>query len=146
MYPLHTYNLQILKVKGRSDLFLKLEIFKKAIQLLVVILSFQFGIFGLLYGSVIFSGLAFFINTYYSGKYINYGALQQIRDLLPTILIATFVGSFIYLLNMYFINHISNDLNRISLYGFLGILSYLAISFLFKIKALVELKKIITFR
>lgn len=146
LYPLHTYNLQILKVKGRSDLFLKLEIFKKAIQLLVVILSFQFGIFGLLYGSVIFSGLAFFINTYYSGKYINYGALQQIRDLLPTILIATFVGSFIYLLNMYFINHISNDLNRISLYGFLGILSYLAISFLFKIKALVELKKIITFR
>ena len=91
LYPIHSYNLNILTVKGRSDLFLKLEIIKKIMVVLVLLVSFQFGIYGLLYGAVFTSVLAFFINTHYSGKFINYKAWEQIKDILPLIFIAFIV-------------------------------------------------------
>lgn len=107
LYPIHSYNLNILQVKGRSDLFLKLEIIKKAILLVILYLSFQFGIYGLLWGQVIFSMLAFFINTHFSGQILKYNSLQQFLDLMPSITIAGVVGGFVFFLDQWvFINFI----------------------------------------
>jgi len=72
LYPIHAYNLNILNVKGRSDLFLKLELIKKIITVIVILIAFQFGIYGLLFGSVLISFLAFFLNTHHSEKFIKY--------------------------------------------------------------------------
>jgi O-antigen/teichoic acid export membrane protein len=58
LYPIHSYNLQILNVKGRSDLFLKLAVVKKVIVSVVILVTFQYGIYGLLYGSVLTSVIA----------------------------------------------------------------------------------------
>lgn len=99
LYPLHAYNLNILSVKGRSDLFLRLEVFKKILLALILAGSFSFGIYGLLWGQVIFSSLAFFINTHYSGKFLKYSSWEQLRDITPILALAAAMGGLIYLVN-----------------------------------------------
>src|SRR5690606_14545823 len=74
LYPLHSINLNILKVKGRSDLFLYLEIIKKAVAVVVILISYRWGVYGLLIGQIVTSVLAYLPNSYYSSKLIGYGA------------------------------------------------------------------------
>lgn len=143
LYPIHAYNLQILNVKGRSDLFLRLEVVKKILFLIVIILSFPFGIKGLLYGSVITSVLSFFINTHYSGKFINYSAWTQAKDLLPTILISIFAGTIVYSLDVFFTKTYFYDFGRLFLGGLIGLILYITITYLFKISSLKEIFHII---
>jgi teichuronic acid exporter len=141
LYPLHSYNLNILNVKGRSDLFLKLEVVKKILVVVVILVSINFGILGLIWGQVIASVLAFFVNTHYSGRFINYNAWQQIKDVIPLIGLAFVSGFFVWWLN-YQLNNYS-DIFRLIISGFLGVTIYLGISFLVKIESLQELKKIV---
>lgn len=84
-YPIHALNLNLLTVKGRSDLFLILEIAKKAISAIVIIITIPLGVFYMCVGSVVSSFLSLFINTYYTGKIINVGYFLQMRDLLPSL-------------------------------------------------------------
>lgn len=83
-YPVHAINLNLLQVKGRSDLFLKLEIYKKLIGVAVIAATVPFGITAMCYGSILTSIIALVINTHYTGKLIHVGFLMQMRDLLPT--------------------------------------------------------------
>ena len=88
LYPLHAINLNILQVKGRSDLFLKLEIVKKIIAVGPLVLGVLFSIEYMLWGSVCTSFIAYFLNSYYSANLINYPAKEQIKDILPTFLVS----------------------------------------------------------
>ena len=88
LYPLHAINLNMLQVKGRSDLFLKLEVYKKILMVIPISLGIFFGIEYLLLGSVFNSFVAFFLNSSYSGKMINYSTSQQIKDITPTFFIS----------------------------------------------------------
>ncbi|GMQ34255.1 lipopolysaccharide biosynthesis protein [Algoriphagus taiwanensis] len=83
MFPVHSYNLNILKVKGRSDLFLKLEIIKKSLTLIGIVLALPYGIFALLWTQVILNLVAFGINSFYSGRFIDYHVFKQIQDIFP---------------------------------------------------------------
>ncbi|MET0944103.1 MAG: lipopolysaccharide biosynthesis protein [Flavobacterium sp.] len=139
LYPIHSYNLQILNVKGRSDLFLRLEIIKKILVIMVIAVSFQFGIYGLLYGSVLTSVLGFFINTHYSGKFLNYSAWQQTRDLLPTIILSILMGGVLYVINIYLNNHHFNDFSKLAISGVIGSLLFLTSAYLLKMSSLNEL-------
>lgn len=87
-YPIHGLNLNLLQVKGRSDLFLRLEIIKKIVGLGIILITFPLGLLAMCWGSVCSSLLCLVINTYYTGKLIDVGFLMQMRDLLPTILYA----------------------------------------------------------
>ena len=88
LYPLHAINLNILQVKGRSDLFLKLEIVKKIIAVGPLILGVLFSIEYMLWGSVCTSFIAYFLNSYYSSNLMNYPTKEQIKDILPTFLVS----------------------------------------------------------
>ncbi len=88
LYPLHAINLNILQVKGRSDLFLKLEIIKKIIAVGPLILGVLFSIEYMLWGSVCTSLIAYFLNSYYSANLVNYPTKEQIKDILPTFLVS----------------------------------------------------------
>jgi O-antigen/teichoic acid export membrane protein len=88
LFPLHSLNLNILNVKGRSDLFLRLEIIKKLIAVPVIILGIYFGIRYLLIGMIVSSLVSYFLNSYYSGRLINYSTQEQIRDIAPLFLIS----------------------------------------------------------
>jgi O-antigen/teichoic acid export membrane protein len=97
LYPFHALNMNILNVKGRSDLVLKLEYFKKGIIVLAIILTFKFGLIALIIGQVVSNLIAFFINTYYSGKLINYPVSEQIKDLLPYLALSVITALFLFI-------------------------------------------------
>ncbi len=88
LYHLHSINLNILKVLGRSDLFLKLEIIKKVNTTIAILIGLQFGIYGLLIGQVISSYIALIINTYYTAKFLDYTIAEQAKDVLKVLLLS----------------------------------------------------------
>lgn len=92
LYPLHAINLEILKVKGRSDLFLYLDVLKKAVFVGVLALSYRYGVMGILYGQVICSVLAYVPNSYFSSRLVNYPIREQCSDFVPALLLAAIVA------------------------------------------------------
>jgi teichuronic acid exporter len=139
LYPIHSYNLQILNVKGRSDLFLKLEIAKKVLSVIIITISFQFGIYGLLYGSVLGSVLSFFINTHYSGKFLKYPAWEQTKDIVPIIFTGVLVGAFVLVMDLLLVKYQLIDFFRLAVGSAIGILLYCTGAVLFKLSSLQEL-------
>ncbi|WP_196894152.1 lipopolysaccharide biosynthesis protein [Aureivirga marina] len=92
LYPLHSINLNILQVKGRSDLFLKLEIIKKIIAIAPIVVGILYGIKFMLWGGVLISFFSYFLNTYYSSTLIKYNVWEQIKDIIPSFLVSIFVA------------------------------------------------------
>ncbi|MDD2225265.1 MAG: oligosaccharide flippase family protein, partial [Candidatus Shapirobacteria bacterium] len=92
LYPLHAINLNMLQVKGRSDLFLKLEIIKKCIAVVPISLGIFLGIEFMLWGSVLTSFIAYFLNSYYSAQLIRYSTWNQLTDLFPTFFVSFLVA------------------------------------------------------
>lgn len=82
-YPIHAINLNLLTVKGRSDLFFRLEIFKKVVGVIIMCITIPNGIIWMVSGSIASSMIALVINTYYTGKIIQVGYFKQMGDLLP---------------------------------------------------------------
>ena len=82
-YPIHAINLNLLQVKGRSDLFLKLEVWKKIIGVVTLCVTIPLGLTAMCVGRIVTSLIALFINTYYTGKLIQVGYWVQMKDLLP---------------------------------------------------------------
>lgn len=78
-----TINLNLLNVKGRSDLVLKLEIIKKTIAFTILFISLFFDLKAICIGSAIYALIAFYSNTYYTKKILNYGFKKQITEIFP---------------------------------------------------------------
>jgi teichuronic acid exporter len=142
LFPIHSYNLGVVNVKGRSDIFLKLEVIKKILIVVMLIVAVPFGIKALLYGQVIISILAFFINSHYSGKFLNYTAFQQLKDILPIFLLSIISGGVLMTLDLFILIDF-NDLVRILLGAFFSILVYGFLAYFLKFENLNELKKLI---
>jgi len=94
LYPLHAINLNMIQVRGRSDLILKLEVIKKIIAIVPIIIGVFCGIEYMLWGSVLTSFIAYFLNSRYSASLIFYPTKEQIKDILPTF-ITSFVVAFV---------------------------------------------------
>lgn len=95
-YPIHTANLNAIKAMGRSDLFLKLEILKKIVGLAALFLTMYQGVLIMAYSLPIVSVLNQMINSWPNRKLLNYRYLDQLKDILPGILLAVFMGICIY--------------------------------------------------
>lgn len=131
--PLHIYNLNILKVYGRSDLVLRLELFKQILVFINIFLAIQFGIYGLLIGQIFATNIAYFINTYYSSHFIDYGATSQIKDIIPIVLIGILSMSITYYLDSTFFFSYMNFIRLLlgtaiggSLYLFIAVVAQIA--------------------
>ena len=95
--PLTHINLNLLYVKGRTDLVLKLEFIKKPIAFLILFASIPFGIIVMVIGKAIYEFIAFSFNCYYTGKILNYGEWKQLKLLLPTFINCAIMAAVIYL-------------------------------------------------
>lgn len=97
-FPIHAINLNLLQVRGRSDLFLRLEIIKKIVGVSVLCITVPLGLKVMCIGSAFSSIICLIINTYYTGKLIKVGFFIQMRDLFPTLLVsvAMFIGLLIF--------------------------------------------------
>ncbi|WP_300705045.1 lipopolysaccharide biosynthesis protein [Bacteroides sp.] len=105
--PINAVNLNLLQVKGRSDLFLKLEVLKKGIIIIAMFITIPRGILWMVGGTVVTTFIAFVINTYYTQKFIYIGLLAQVRELIPIMVNTFFMVGCMSLLfcisdNMYF--------------------------------------------
>ena len=127
-YPIHAINLNLLLVKGRSDLFLKLEIYKKILGVVILCVTVPHGIIAMCYGTIVGSILGLVLNTYYTGKLINFGFLKQMRDLFPTLAISLIMGGLVY----FVIGFFDANLLKLVVGVILGGLIYISINYLFK--------------
>ena len=96
LFPLHALNLNILNVKGRSDLFLRLEIVKKLLAVPVILAGIALGIKAMLVGLIILSFISYFINSYYSARMIRYPVSEQLEDILPSFLLALAIAGVVF--------------------------------------------------
>jgi teichuronic acid exporter len=88
MYPLHALNLNMLNVQGRSDLFLKLEVIKKILAIPVIMLGVFYGIKVMIAGMILNGFIAYYLNSYWSGRLIQYPIKEQLKDVFPAFFVA----------------------------------------------------------
>jgi O-antigen/teichoic acid export membrane protein len=136
LFPLHTMNLNVLKAQGRSDLFFRLEIFKKILTILNIAITYRWGIIALIWGQVVTSFLAYYINSYFTGEFINYGILEQIKDIFPYVLQTIFMALIVYSIN--FIGF-SSDLILLLVQISTGMIVYFIVSLTFKLPVFFEI-------
>lgn len=138
-YPIHAINLNLLQVKGRSDLFLKLEIIKKCFGVFFLVVSVPFGVVVMCYVGILQSIVALFINTYYTGKLIQVGFIMQMKDL-SMILITSLIVFIITFFTTFWETSILMQLMT----GILaGLFTFITITYLFKFRELSYIKSII---
>ena len=135
-YPIHAINLNLLQVKGRSDLFLRLEIYKKIFGVLILICTIPLGVTAMCWGLVVGSVFSLVMNTYYTGKLIKIGFFMQMKDLLPIILNSVVMGGIAY----YIVNKIDNSFISLITACSMAIFFYLTTSYVLKFP---ELKEVI---
>ncbi|WP_319481176.1 MOP flippase family protein [uncultured Draconibacterium sp.] len=97
-YPLHALNLNMLQVQGRSDLFLRLEIIKKILAIPTIIIGIFFGIKLMIAGMMVNTLIAYYLNSYWSGKMIGYSFGQQVKDIFPSLLLALLMAATVFIL------------------------------------------------
>lgn len=104
LFPLHSLNLNMLQIQGRSDLFLRLEIIKKLFGMGPLLLGIFVDIYHMMVGSVVVSCFSYYLNAYYSGPALGYSVKEQIIDILPSFCVALMMFIVVYLLSFLSIN------------------------------------------
>lgn len=123
-YPIHAINLNLLQVKGRSDLFLRLEIIKKMVGVSILCITIPCGLVAMCIGSVFSSLINLSVNTYYTGKLIKVGFFRQMMDLFPILFLSLLIGGLVYGFYHYFLLTPLLALIIGSLIGFLFYVSF----------------------
>lgn len=98
-YPIHTANLNAIKAMGRSDLFLKQEILKKIVGIVFLAISVPIGMEAIAISLLVVEFIAQLINAWPNKKLINYGYLEQLKDIFPSIALAVLMGGVVFLIN-----------------------------------------------
>ena len=98
-YPLHTANLNAIKAVGRSDKFLILEIIKKSIGMVLLLVSMWHGVMAIALSMLVSDVLCQIINSWPNKKLINYGYFEQLKDIMPSIILAWVMGGIVYCVN-----------------------------------------------
>lgn len=133
--PIQTTNWQIIKAVGRSDLCFKLEVLKKAIGISMLIVSIAFGVKAIAVMSAIFGVISMIINMVPNGKLINYTVKEQMLDFLPALTISILMGILVHAVTLLEFNPILTLVLQL----FVGILTYIGSSIIFKIDSFVYL-------
>jgi O-antigen/teichoic acid export membrane protein len=136
LWPLHVINLDLLKALGRSDLFFRLEVIKKILTVISIAVTYRWGILAMIYGQIIMSILAYYLNSYYSGKLINYSIKEQMFDLAPYFGLAIVMGISVYSIKWF---PFPNNLALLATQVLVGFSVYTAMGCVFKMPAFIEI-------
>ncbi|MCQ2091766.1 MAG: lipopolysaccharide biosynthesis protein [Fibrobacter sp.] len=140
-YPVHSINLNLLQVLGRSDLFLKIEVIKQILGISLLCGALPFGVTALCLAKVADSWICLVINTYYSGKLMNAGFFTQMKFMFPTFINALLMGALILGVNSLLPE--KQYALQIGIGFTVGFLYYLLTAYLFNRKTLDELVSLI---
>jgi len=128
-YPIHTANLTAIKAVGRSDIYLRLEIVKNVVGLIALIISASISVAAMGYSLLFTSFASQIINSWPNKKLLNYGYLEQLKDIIPGILLAVGMGFSIYPIYWLGLPDIVTLLIQVPL----GVLIYVIGSIIFKL-------------
>lgn len=130
LFPINSYNINLLQVTGRADLHLRLDVVRKVIGVAGLVLGLFFGVYGLLWSMAIVQVIYLFVNSYYSGRLINYSLRQQLGELFPFALMSLVAGGVVWTADVYLFGGMA-DFPRLALGGTLMGLTYLALGWFF---------------
>lgn len=139
LYPLHAINLNMLKVQGRSDLFLGLDIIKRVISLAPLFVGAFVGIMPMLWVNIFVGIIGYFLNSYYSGRMLGYSSWMQLRDIAPSLAVATVTALSVYFLKFLPLNYWV----VLPLQIVLGILVFFGLCKIIRMEELEEIKTIV---
>lgn len=139
LWPIHTANLQAITAIGRSDVILRLEVTKKIVGIIIIIISVQFGVYAMAIGTLVAGVISSFINASPNKKLLGYSYLEQMKDVLPAFILSLIMGIIVYSISLLKLS----DLLIIVLQVFLGAIIYISLSYLFKLECFIYLLKII---
>jgi O-antigen/teichoic acid export membrane protein len=136
LFPLHLMNLNMLQALGRSDLFLRLEIIKKVMITINIAVTWRWGISAIIYGMIVTSLIAYYLNSYYNGALISYPIREQALDLFPYLIVSLLMGSAVYAAGLLqFPGHWSTLLVQITA----GVFVYVGLCRVFRLKAFMDI-------
>ncbi len=138
-FPIHTANLNAIKALGRSDLFLKLEIIKKIVGIILLLLTMRISVMAMAYSLLVSSIVSQIINSWPNKKLLDYGYIQQIKDIIPSIVMAVFMGCIVYIINFLKLSIIIT----LGIQIIVGAIIYILGSIILKIDSYVYIKDIL---
>lgn len=134
-YPVHTANLNAIKAMGRSDIFLKLEIIKKIVGMSLLLSTMWFGVMAMAYSLLVSCVLSQIINSWPNKRLLGYGYLEQLRDLIPGVILAVIMG-----ICVYFIGYINlPNIIVLIIQVIVGATIYIVMSIVFKLESFLYL-------
>lgn len=116
-WPIHTANLNAIKAMGRSDLFLKLEIIKKFIGMILLIITMNISVMAMAYSLLISGLISQVINSWPNRYLLKYSYIDQIKDILPNIVMALIMGGFVYFISYLNLSNLVSLILQIALGG-----------------------------
>lgn len=141
-WPIHTANLNAIKAMGRSDLFLKLEIIKKFIGMILLIITMNISVMAMAYSLLISGLISQVINSWPNRYLLKYSYIDQIKDILPNILMSLIMGVFVYFISYLHLSVLVSLIIQILLGGII----YLILSVLTKNDSFIYLINILKSR
>lgn len=139
LWPIHTANLQAITAIGRSDIYLKLEVTKKIVGIIIIIISVRFGVYAIAVGTLVAGIISSFINVLPNKKLLDYSYLEQMKDVLPAFILSLIMGVIVYGITLLRFSSLLTIIIQI----FLGGIIYILLSYLFKIESFMYLLKMI---
>lgn len=111
LFPLHMVNVQVLSAQGKMKLNFNISMVKNSFRIINVIVMYRFGVIYIIYGEIFFSFISLIINTYFTKKYVNYGMLEQMRD----ISVVLITSAFLTVLGYFLVESLENNYIKIIL-------------------------------
>lgn len=139
--PIHTANMQAIKAIGRSDVYLKLEIIKKVIELIILVVVMWISVDAIVISMAVLTTMFTFINAYPNSKLLKYSFKEQMKDICPSLGMSVLMSVVVYLFGFLNINSVVLLIIQVVVGGII----YLALSAAFKnkeYKYLLDLLKI----
>lgn len=127
LWPVQTLNFTMLKVKGRTDILLRLNVGIKILGFIVMCFTVPHGLLAIGYGSIVHVIMAFFWITYYTGKVSNAGMMIQIKSIIPILLL----GGCMYILILIVIYFIKAMFLQLLVGTIVGGAFYILMAYLF---------------
>lgn len=130
LWPIHTANLQAINALGRSDIFLKLEIIKKFFGLTILAVTVFYGIYAIALGEILSGILSSFINAYPNKHLLDYSYKEQLKDIMPSLLLSTVMGVVVYSLKWLGLPFLGTLILQVCV----GVVLYLGMAYIFKLE------------
>ncbi|MGN9056331.1 lipopolysaccharide biosynthesis protein [Bariatricus sp. HCP28S3_A7] len=140
LQPMQTANLEAIKAIGRSDLYFRMEVIKRSVAIIVLLISVRYGVYAIAVGNVVASFIRSFVNATPNKKLLNYSYLEQLKDIGPAIILSSMMAGIVALTGRMCEALMITVLVQLILQIMVGFASYIALSLAFKLESFVYIK------